>query len=315
MAKNTKYISPKGIYARIMEEMRSYFSSGGIDPLLFEIWTKDCIDKFENTYRPIEESVLDMYNHKCELPCNFHAVKEVWMTVTYDKGPVQSPHAFYYQTDCRISSQADNVCSECTPGYQCMTHAQQAVNLPSLCDVPDEYIVTHKVTSQVMFRFQVTVMLKPGNFRTIGKCGENCPNVDVWCEDTFDIIGNYLHTSFSRGTIYLAYYADYAEVKEDEGPDAGYYKIPDNDPFQKYLYHYLRFMIYQVLFDQSTDETFKQMQLKRADAEQKLSDAYITARTYAMSPDIYDIEKSIVRSYNKHNRYLIPGPATRSNRH
>ena len=94
-----KLISPAKVYARIKEEMRSYFNTGAIDDLLFPIWTKDCIDKFENTYLPLKQAVMDMYNHKCPLPCDFKAVREVWVTFTYDKGPVTSPHVFYYQTD------------------------------------------------------------------------------------------------------------------------------------------------------------------------------------------------------------------------
>lgn len=304
-----KLISPAQIYARVKEEMRSYFNTGAIDDLLFPIWTKDCIDKFENTYLPLKQAVMDMYNHKCPLPCDFKAVREVWVTFTYDKGPVTSPHVFYYQTDCRINPAPapGEACEDCVPGYQCMSPSQTPtpVALPSLCDVPPEYIVTHKVMEQMMFRFHVTGMLKPGNFKTIGKCADGSPNLDAYCIDTFDIVGDKLVTSFAQGTIYMAYFAENAIVPEDEGPDAGYYMIPDNDPFQKYLYYYLRMMVYRQLFDQATDESFNQINAKYQLAQSEVDSAYINARNYAVNQDIYSVEKAIIRSYNRHNRFRL----------
>ena len=304
-----KLISPARVYARVKEEMRSYFNTGAIDDLLFPIWTKDCINKFENTYLPLKEAVMDMHHHKCTLPCDFKAVREVWMTFTYDKGPVTSPHVFYYQTDCRINPAPapGEICEDCVPGYQCMAPSQTPtpVALPSLCGVPPEYVVTHKVMEQMMFRFHVTGMLKPGNFKTIGKCANDSPNLDAYCIDTFDIVGDKLVTSFAQGTVYMAYFAENEIVPEDEGPDAGYYMIPDNDPFEKYLIAYLRYMVYQQLFDQSTDESFNQIKAKREDAEDKMWHAYTNAKAYAVNQDIYSVERAIVRSYNKNNRFRI----------
>ena len=157
----------------------------------------------------------------------------------------------------------------------------------------------------MMFRFYVTGMLKPGNFKTIGKCATDCPNLDAYCIDTFDIAGGNLITSFPQGTIYMAYFGESEIVPENEGPDEGYYLIPDNDPFQKYLYYYLRAMVYRQLFDQSTDETFNQIKAKYELAQSEVDTAYINARNYAVNQDIYSVERAIVRSYNRNNRFLI----------
>lgn len=314
MGKNTRFISPAKIYARVQEELKSYFNTGSIDNLLFPIWTLDALNKFENTYLPIREVVMDIYHRKCELPCDFHAVREVWACATFNKGPITAPGTFYYQTDCRIepSPAPGDPCGPCTEGYQCFTgdEIQQPVNLPSLCDVPQEYHVTHKVQTHLNFQFHVTAMLKPGNFRTIGKCGEGCPT-DIWAVDTFDIMDNKLITSFDCGTVYMAYYAKHAEMPMDDGPDAGYYMIPDNEPFGKYLYYYLRYMIFDQLFNQATDETFNQVNAKLQRAEQQMWDHFAMAKQYAVAGDVFDVEKSIIRSYNRNNRFLLRGPATR----
>ena len=300
-----KLISSEPIAARVREELRNYFYAGGdVDDLLFNLWIKDAIDKFEYTYLPIKEAVLDVCGYKCELPCDFKAVREVWICATFFKGPITSPHVFYYQTDCRISPSpfpADS-CSECLEGYQCVPPSQTPtqVALPSLCDVPDDYIVTHKVMTTMNFSFQVSAMLKPGNFRTLSRCHDSCPNKDIWNVDTFDITGDNLLTSFRTGTVYMAYYATHAEQDE-----TGYYMVPDNDPFQKYVYYYLRYMVFQQLFDQSTDEGFQALRVKKADAEQKKDEAYIKAKTYACSGDIYDLQRRIIRSYNRNNRFKL----------
>ena len=295
------FISPSHIYARCKEELKSYYNTNAIDDLLFNTYTLDCLAKMENTYLPIQHAVLDMCNYTCDLPCDFRSIREVYMTATYHKGPITSPHVFYYQTDCRINAQPSGSCSSCVPGYQCLPPSQTPtpVALPDLCGVGDEYIVTHKVMDQVTFSFQVTGMLKPGNYKTLGKMHEHSLSRDCNSLDTFDIVGNKLKTSFRDGTIYLIYYG------EPLMTDEGYYMIPNNDPFQKYLYHYLRYMMYVQLVDQSTEDMYKLLKVKRDDEKVDMWDAYINAKNYAVSGDIYDVQKNIIRTYNRNNRFII----------
>lgn len=299
-----QYISSQHLIARVKEELRAYFNTGTTDDLLFEIWVKDCIDKFENTYLPIEQAVLDLCDYKCDLPCDFKYFREVYITTTYKKGPITSPHVFYYQTDCRINpSPGEQGCSACVPGYQCLppnqTPTEVNVPLPNLCDVPSQYQVIHKVMTQMDFTFDVIGMLKPGNFKTEGLMHKESLSRHCNSIDTFDIVGNKLRTSFRTGTIYLLYYSDPLMNEE------GFYEIPSNDPFQKYLYHYLRYMMYVQLVDQSTEETYKLLKVKRDDEKRDMWDAYINAKNYSQSGTVYDIVNNIIRSYNRNNRYII----------
>lgn len=302
----SKLISCQPIIARVVEEMKSFFFAGILDDLLMNLWVKDCIDKFEYTYLPIRQCAMDMYNYRCELPCDFKAVREVWLCATFFKGPITSPHVFYYQTDCRVSPSPmpAESCSECLTGYQCFPPSQTPtevnVPLPSLCGVPPEYIVTHKVMTQMNFSFRVSCLLKPGNFRTVDRCHADCANIDVWNVDTFDIVGNNMRTSFREGTVYMAYYASHAMEEE-----SGYYLIPDNDPFQKYVYRYLRYMAFQQVYDQATGDDMREYKMKKDEAEQKMNETYITAKTYAAGYDIYGLQKRIIRSYNRNNRFRL----------
>lgn len=302
-----RFISPVKIYSRVKEELRSYFNTGSVDDMLFPEWTNDCLEKFINTYKPQQQAVMDLHNFKCELPCDFRSVKEVYVVTTYEKGPITSPAVFYYQTDCRInpSPTSGDSCSSCVGGYQCFGASQSATPqgfdnpIPNLCDVPDEFIVNHKVMDQFMFSFDVTGLLKPSNFRTLDKMDSESPNRGCSSMDTFDISGNKMITSFRTGTIFMTYYAD-PYYNED-----GYPMIPDEEMFGKYLYHYLRYMMYVQLVDQSTEDTYKLLKAKKDSEVQDLGTAWVNARNYSTAETVYQVMESIKRSYNRNNRFLI----------
>lgn len=312
-AKDLKFISPEAIYSRVKEEMQSYFNTGAIDDLMFPVWTKDCIDEFKSTYLPIETAVIDIYNHKAALPCDFKLVREAWVCATVNKGPIQSPFTFYYQTDCRIHPTYEG-CSECDPA-QCnppgTTPTSQNIPLPNLCNLNlnnsscgacaagDQFRVTHKVQTWMNFQFSIEGMIMPSDYRTMSKCWDHSPNKGCHSYDTFTISGDSIVTSFNNGTLYLLYYAD---PYEDED---GYYEIPEGDRFGKYLMYYLVYMIYKQLYRQSTDESFNIISKKKDDAEFDMLNARERARQEAMSRNIYDVKKAIVRSYNKNRRFLI----------
>ena len=292
-------ISPEKVFARIKEELKSYYSTGSIDTLLFPIWTKHCLDQFNNTFLPLETAVIDICNYKADLPCDFKSVKELWVCGTINKGPITSPFTFYYQSDCRISTNADT-CSGCSSST-CTDCADipSPVGIPSLCGVDKSFWVTNKVQTSMNFSFTVKAMLKPGNNKTFSKCSETSLNRSCYSLDTFDIMGNKIVTSFLTGTLYLIYYAD---ATYDE---SGNYEIPDNDKFERYLYHYLRQMTFQILLDQCSDESYRQLTEKRNDEERRANDARIECRNYMMSETPYSVQQSIVRSYNRLNKYRI----------
>ena len=300
---NNIYINPQSIISRVMEELKIFFNTNSIDTLLFSTWIRDCIDKMEMTYYPIREAVMDLCNKECELPCDFKRVREAWLCATYHKGPIINPHVFYYQTDCRINSAPTpgESCSDCVDGYQPFTYCQTPKEgIPELCDVPDQYRVTHKVMSELDFEFHVSCLLKPGNFYTTNKCDLHSPNRDSQNIDTFDIIGNKMCTSFGYGTVFLSYYSDPTYT------ESGYPEIPNNDPFKKYVYHYLKTMVLgQLAMEEQDSGKYKLLSDKETKEASKMSDAYINARNYALAKDIYGIEESIIRSYNKNNKFII----------
>lgn len=290
----SKFVSPEPLYARIKEEMKTYFNTGQIDDLMFPVWTKDCIKKFKNTHLQQRVAVLDLFNYKAELPCDFRSMREVFICATYSKGPIKSPFTFYYQTDCRIGPQVES-CSECdkpecTPDYESP--------VPFVGNVPQQFRITHKVNYHMDFTFTLKGLLKPGNLKTVRVCEADSPNLGANCMDTFDIINGSLVTSFPTGTVYITYYAD-PEM------DNGYTEIPDAHEFHMYIYRYIRFMIYQQLYEQSADETINALKTKKDEAERMLGEQYILARNDAMGETAFDVQQAIKRSYNKHNKYRL----------
>jgi hypothetical protein len=309
-AKTTKFISPAPIYSRIKEELKAYFNTGSVDEEMFEVWTLDCLREFKATYLPIQDAAIDIYNFKAELPCDFKLVREVWACGVVTRGPVQSPFTFYYQTDCRINPTWEGCAcpqEQCTPWWE----TPRPVNLPNLCNLNlnptngcfctsgDQFRVTHKVQTSMNFSFTVEEMLIPGDYKTINSLWEHSPNRQCSSQNTFNIRDNKIVTSFRCGTIYLLYYAEPSMTEDD------YYEIPDEERFQKYVYYYLRYMVYRTLLDQSTDETFAIISKKLQLAEAEMLEHRMKAQQEAMSQSVFQVRNSIVRSYNKNNKYKI----------
>lgn len=293
--RNQKFTSPASIYARIKEEMKSYFSTGQIDDLMFPIWTKDCIKKFKNTHLQIKPCVLDLMDYKAELPCDFKAVREVYICTTFHKGPIKNPFTYYYQTDCRVGPVETDACTdcdkpECTPSFESP--------VPFLGSTPEQFRVTHKVNTWMDFTFSLQGLLKPGNHKTIRVCHDKCPNLTCESKDTFDIINNNIVTSFPTGTIYISYYAD-TEM------DNGYTEIPDEHEFAQYVYKYIRYMVYQQLYEQSNDDQASKLERLMVKAEKESDEQFIIARNDAMSETVYDVQAAIKRSYNRNNRFRL----------
>lgn len=293
--RDQKFISPEPIYARIKEEMRAYFNTGQIDDLLFPIWTKDCLSKFKKTFKKIEVAVIDIFNNKGELPCDFDGIREVYACATFSRGPIKHPFTFYYQTDCRIGPVETESCTDCDKP-ECTN--PEDTPLPSLVNTPEQFRVTHKVNYWMDFTFSLQGLLKPGNHKTIRVCCDNCPNLSCNSMDTFDIINNSIVTSFPQGTIYMAYYSN-PEM------DNGYTEIPDEHEFRMYVYRYLRYMVYQQLYEQAADETMNSLRTKMKEAEQMQNEQFVIARTEAMTETIWDVQKAIIKSYNQNNRFRL----------
>lgn len=282
------FVSPEATYARIKEEMRSYFDTGAVDDMMFPIWTDECLNRFAKSYLKIENAALVIENYKAELPSDFDSVREAWICSTTYSDPIQAPGAYYYQTDCRLTL-IDDACSPCFNGN----------NNPLTCGSCDtEYRVTHKTTGSLMLSFVTKGLLKPGNYNASQQCGTDCPNLYSTSLDTFDIRDHKFITSFSSGTVFLVYYAKQLDSN-------GYPMIPDNLYVQAYIREYIKWQVYTQLLNLAGQENFQQMKYFAETAERKQAEAFLAVHAENRKRTPYDMIRDIKRSYNRNNRFRL----------
>lgn len=284
------FVSPEPIYALIREEMRSYFEAGAVDDVIFPTWTKRALQKLGKSSYPILEDFLEQDCFESKLPPDFMAPREAWLCTKLALPapfPIQTPSSYYQQTFCKVTPQIDE-CDPCSPCF------------------PDVVEVVYK--SNEMYqpeqreRFRRVLLLKPGNISNLHKEHKRheFPYRDEHSsgEDSFDIRDNKFVTNFRKGHVHLLYYAK--ATTED-----GYTMIPDNYWIQEYLRRYIKFMLFEQLFNQTTDESFNQMEAKRNMAEKSYDEGWIMADIEVKKQDIYQKQRAMKRDMDRNNMYRI----------
>jgi hypothetical protein len=197
------FISPEPLFALVKEELKSYFSTGAVDDLLFPIWTDKCLKKLGRSSFQINEMLLPISNYSARLPDDFYSVREAWLC-TSCASSYQLPNAHYHQTITRIDS-PDVFCDRCNE-----------------CENPDIIKAIYKTTSTVIAEYQRSYLLKPGNVTVRNQeCSLDCANIGSSGPESFDIRDNKLVVTFEEGTVNMLYYST-------ERDDNGNQLIPDN---------------------------------------------------------------------------------------
>lgn len=290
---NYEYSSPIPVYARVKEELRSYFDTGTIDDLMFPLYTRDVLDKFRMSYYKIEHAYLDVCKHTSELPEDFLKIREAWLTAPVYRGSMSLGTAIYHLKDYRVTENDGEECGE----DGCPANGDYvSVSLPE--DMNSEYIVLHKLTSEVHTAYNRHILLRPGNVHAKDFCDNNYPDVIATSPYSFDIRDGKLWTSFDEGGVHLTYRA----FQQDE---KGNPLIPELDPFKKYLERYLKLKIYETLFNLSTDETFNQSftKLQWAQKEHDLAWALLTSE--GKRKTAYQDYHQIFKTRNRLNKYKL----------
>lgn len=303
------FVSPEPIYAVIKEELKTYFDSGSVDDLMFPTYTGKCLSKLGKGTFPITETVLYVNDFTARLPDNFYGAREAWFCTEVAAGEYQSPNSFYAQaadsTTIQISPMTVNGEScenpECIDGCdQCMPVMAQAV---------------YKTNSQRLILYQKKYLLKPGTISA--KTGCDLPYTALWqindpnyCTsslgsdyassfDSFDIRGNKFVTNFRYGVVNLMFYAtDYDNI--------GNQLVPDNYRVKEYLEAFIKYKLYETLLNQTTDETFNQIERKLTFYKQLADEAYILADIELKKHTIWDDMRSIKRQKKRFRKYELP---------
>lgn len=299
------FVSPEIVFSIVKEELKSYFDTGAVDDLLFPTYLDKCLKKLGRTTYPIREYPLYIEDFEARLPDNFYAVREAWMCAEIPLASYKGPNSFYSQS---ISSTTIQIAPVVINGNPCTNP-----NCASGCDecMPEIAQAVYKTNYEAERCYQQQYLLKPGNISSRGSCdleygeawktyGQNPGASSV---DSFDIRDNKFVTNFRNGVVHLIFYA----TDFDNG---GSQLIPDNYRIKEYVEAFIKYKVFETLFNQINDETFNQIEKKLMMYKQMQEEAYVLADIEIKKQTVYQKQRNIKKDLNRLNRFGLP---TRSN--
>lgn len=278
-----EFVSPQQLYAEVKEEMKSYFATAVVDDTMFPIYTSNALQKLGRGTLQIDEVVLELENRSVCLPANFKYIREVWACRT-EFLSVPDPRAVYSSQSYVIAPYGDfDPCEPCAcPAPTCSTKKQ----------------VVTKTTGETIFSFEHHYKLSPGSRSTLNHCANECVQRSLDADDTFHIDGNKLSTAFTTGFLHIVYYKlDYDE--------SDFQLIPDNYRIREYLKAFLKYKMYEQIFNEVSDESFSQAERKYQIYKQEYHDAFIGADAEVKKETLQQKVNSIHASRRRMNKYLI----------
>ena len=312
------FVSPEPVYSTVKEELKSYFDTGAVDDLLFPTYLDKCLKKLGRTTFVISEEVLFIEDFQARLPDNFYAVREAWMCTEVAGYPYQTANSFYSQAASATTIQVAPLTIGGTPCNQpgCQDPACNGTCMPTLVQA------VYKTNNTVARGFTHEYLLRPGNISARQNCGvEYTNNWDFYAEappiheftpgaasyDSFDIRDNKFVTNFRNGVVHLLFYAtEYDEI--------GNQMIPDNYRIREYVEAFIKFKVFEMLTNQTNDETFNQLQQKLVYYKQMYEEAYIMAEIEMKKQSPWEKQRRIKNDLNRFNMYELPNRTNRYGR-
>lgn len=281
-----KFVSPEPLFARVKEEMRSYFDANAVDDLMFPVWTEKCLKKLGRSSYKIVQALMFMDNFEAKLPPDFISVRECWLTAQLLSPTFRKPGAYYQQITTVLNKPYD----PCNPALNC-----------DPCN-PDVLTITTKTQTEVTQPIRLKYLLTPGNISCMKDCQLGCMNTNASRFGltkeglNFDIRDGKLITNFRQGDVFLIYYSDQRD-------DTGFQLIPDNYRIQEFIEAFLKQKIFEQLYNQITDETFNQIREKYLFYKQLSDEAYILADIEIKKKTIYEKAQSIRKDQHRFDPY------------
>jgi len=238
------------------------------------------------------------------------------MTTEVNGFPYQDANSFYSQAASSTTIQVSPVISN---GVPC-TNAECTTGCPSC--MPTLVQAVYKTNNSVARSFTHNYLLRPGNISARQNCGvDYTNNWEMYAEapsvhaftpgsagyDSFDIRDNKFVTNFRNGVVHLIFYAtEYDEI--------GNQLIPDNYRIREYVEAFLKFKIFEMLTNQTNDETFNQLQQKLMYYKQAYEEAYIMADIEVKKQTPWEKQRRIKNDLNRFNMYELPNRTNRYGR-
>lgn len=290
------FVSPEPIYAIIKEELKSYFDTGAIDDLLFPTYLNKCLGKLGKTTYMIVPEILYVDNFVARLPDNFYAIREAWACSEIPLHSYQSPNSTYFQPSTlnivEVTPEQSNSCvnPECNNS-----------SCKGECD-PNIVQAVYKINDSYPRAFRREYLLKPGNISNVANCGLQYSEAFVPGDhslDSFDIRDNKFVTTFRTGVVHVLMYV----IESDE---IGNQMIPDNYRIKEYVEAFIKYKLFELLTNQTNDETFNQLEKKLTYYKQLSDEAFIMADIEVKKQDVYSQQRRIIKDLNRFNMYELP---------
>src|SRR5690606_22895200 len=114
----------------------------------------------------------------------------------------------------------------------------------------------------------------------------------------FDVRDGKFVTTFREGTVNLVYYYEAFD-------ETGYQKIPDNYAVKEYIEAFIKYKLFEQIYNQITDETLNQVERKLQMYNQMQAEKYILADIETKKKDIYRKKHDILRDRFRNSKYEI----------
>jgi hypothetical protein len=263
----------------------------------------------------IAETALVVDNFEARLPDNFYAVREAWMCTVINGFPYQTANSFYSQASTQTTIQVSPITTDCAIESPCCGN----VGCDGSC-MPEFMQTVYKTNNETAMTYQRQYLLKPGNISARGHCDVNyTENWEMYGQgavpihnftpgsstyDSFDIRDNKFVTNFRNGVVHLVFYAqDYDSL--------GNQLIPDNYRIREYLEHFIKYKVFEMLVNQTNDETFNQLQQKLVYYKGLSDEAFIMADIEIKKQDVWTKQRRIRQQLNKFAMYELPNRTNR----
>jgi hypothetical protein len=308
------FVSPEPVYSLVKEELKSYFDTGAVDDLTFPTYLDKCLRKLGRTTYVIREIPLYIEDFQARLPDNFIAVREAWMCTEIPQYPYQTANSFYSQAATATTIQVSPITTDCAIPSPCCGN----VGCDGSC-MPEIMQTVYKTNTQTTRSYTRDYLLKPGNISVQSNCDVEytnawnfVPQVPAIREftpgaasyDSFDIRDNKFVTNFRNGIVHLIFY-----VTEYDG--IGNQMIPDNYRIREYVEAFIKYKVFELLTNQTNDETFEQLQKKLGYYKQLSEEAFIMADIEIKKQTPWEKQRRIKNDLNRFNMYELPNRTNR----
>lgn len=236
MAELGELVSCDRIFARIEENLSSYANNGQLDLGKFYSEVKWFISQMGLAVFEQRDGVINLEDHKAELPCNFYLLDSAWLC---DQNPIpiessnfQGKYVFYTTKDCETIHQP----APCLPTLGIPQYLVTSCNQGNIVEkVTLKEFVSGSETS---LTWRNPILLKLNNHRSVGKiCTKKCQN--LFSQSPYDISIHkqggsfYMSSNLKHAVIYIKYWI-YPIDEVTQLP-----LIPDNPLVEKALESHL----------------------------------------------------------------------------